>query len=71
MKTLLVAAAANFSPAMANRFGPFDKPLTDDSDRLGQNGVSAATTTVDGRHYEWQYCYGHSDGRTLGPCQVI
>jgi hypothetical protein len=52
MKTLLVAAAANFSPAMANRFGPFDKPLTDDTDRLGQNGVSAAITTADGRHYQ-------------------
>jgi hypothetical protein len=62
MKTLLlastalaVASAVNLSPAMANRFGPFDTRLTNDSDRLGQNGVNAATTTVDGRHYEWQY----------------
>jgi hypothetical protein len=68
MKTLLlsaaalaVVAAANVSPAMANRFGAFDTRLTDDSDRLGQNGVNAATTTTDGRHYEWQYHYGHSE----------
>jgi len=66
MKTLLLAAsglavvcAVSLSPAMANRFGPFDTRLTDDSDRLGQNGVNAATTTTDGKHYEWQYHYGH------------
>jgi heme/copper-type cytochrome/quinol oxidase subunit 1 len=66
MKTLLLTATAlavvctvGLSPAMANRFGPFDTRLTDDSDALGQNGLSAATTTTDGRHYEWQYHYGH------------
>jgi len=66
MKTLLLTATAlavvctvSLSPAMANRFGPFDPRLTDDSDALGQNGLSAATTTPDGRHYEWQYHYGH------------
>jgi hypothetical protein len=64
MKILLLTAAAlavsaaSLSPAMANRFGPFDTRLTDDSDRLGQNGINAATTTPDGRHYEWQYHYG-------------
>ena len=56
---LAVASAANLSLAMANRFGPFDTRLTDDSDALGQNGRNAATTTPDGRHYEWQYHYGH------------
>ena len=56
---LAIVAAANLSPAMANRLGPFDTRLSDDSDRLGQNGVNAATTTPDGRHYEWQYHYGH------------
>jgi hypothetical protein len=68
MKTLLLTATAlavvsivSLSPAMANRFGPFDTRLTDDSDRLGQNGVNAATTTADGRHYEWQYHYGHQE----------
>lgn len=66
MKTLLLTATAavvvysvSLSPAMANRFGPFDTRLTDDSDRLGQNGINAATTTVDGRHYEWQYHIGN------------
>jgi hypothetical protein len=34
---------------MANRFGPFDTRLTDFSDMLGQNGLSANTTTPDGR----------------------
>ena len=64
MKTLLFTAAAlgvvctlGLSPAMANRFGPFDTRLTDDSDALGQNGLNAATTTPDGKHYEWQYHY--------------
>jgi hypothetical protein len=56
---LTMVAAASLSPAMANRFGPFDTRLTDDSDRLGQNGINAATTTPDGRHYQWQYHYGH------------
>jgi hypothetical protein len=51
---LTMVAAASLSPAMANRFGPFDTRLTDDSDRLGQNGINAATTTPDGRHYQWQ-----------------
>jgi hypothetical protein len=66
MKTLLLTATAlamvytlGLSPAMANRFGPFDTRLTDDSDALAQNGLSAATTTTDGRHYQWQYHYGH------------
>jgi hypothetical protein len=66
MKTLLLTATAlavvctvGLSPAMANRFGPFDTRLTDDSDALGQNDLSAATTTTDGRQYEWQYHYGH------------
>jgi len=65
MKTLLLGAAAlavlataNYSPALANRFGPFDTRVTDWSDMLGQNGTNAATTTADGRHYEWQYDYG-------------
>jgi hypothetical protein len=58
---LTMVAAASLSPAMANRFGPFDTRLTDDSDRLGQNGINAATTTADGRHYEWQYHYGHQE----------
>jgi hypothetical protein len=68
MKTLLfgaaalaVAAAANLSPAMANRLGPFDTRTTDWSDMLGQNGINANSTTVDGRHYQWQYHYGHQD----------
>ena len=50
MKTLLLTATAlavvctlGLSPAMANRFGPFDTRLTDDSDALGQNGLSATT----------------------------
>jgi hypothetical protein len=55
---LAVASTVSLSPAMANRFGPFDTRLTDDSDRLGQNGVNASTTTADGSHYEWQYHYG-------------
>ena len=55
---LAVVATANLSPAMANRLGPFDTRLTDWSDMLGQNGISAATTTADGRHYEWQYHIG-------------
>jgi hypothetical protein len=66
MKTLLLGAAAlavattaNLSPALANRLGPFDTRLTDWSDMLGQNGRNAATTTADGRHYEWQYHYGN------------
>ena len=66
MKTLLLTATAltvvctvGLSPAMANRFGPFDTRLTDDSDALGQNGRNAATKTPDGRHYERQYHYGH------------
>jgi hypothetical protein len=66
MKTLLLTATAlavvytlGLSPAMANRFGPFDTRLTDDSDALAQNGLSAVTTTTDGRHYQWQYHYGH------------
>ena len=53
MKTLLLTATAlavvctlGLSPAMANRFGPFDTRLTDDSDALGQNGRNAATTTL-------------------------
>jgi len=46
---------------MANWFGPFDARLTDWSDMLGQNGINAATTTADGRHYEWQYHHGHQD----------
>jgi hypothetical protein len=58
---LTMVAAASLSPAMANRFGPFDTRLTDDSDRLGQNGINAATTTPDGRHYQWQYHYGHQE----------
>jgi hypothetical protein len=56
---LAVVCTVSLSPAMANRFGPFDTRLTDDSDRLGQNGVNAARTTSGGRHYEWQYHYGH------------
>jgi hypothetical protein len=66
MKTLLLTATAlavvytlGLSPAMANRFGPFDTRLTDDSDALAQNGLSAVTTATDGRHYQWQYHYGH------------
>ena len=66
MKTLLLTATAlavvctlGLSPAMANRFGPFDTRLTDDSDALGQNGVNATMTTPDGRHYKWEYHYGH------------
>jgi hypothetical protein len=73
MKTLLlastalaVASAVNLSPAMANRFGPFDTRLTNDSNRLGQNGVNAATTTADGRHYEWQYTRDVIGGRGIG-----
>jgi hypothetical protein len=58
---LTMVAAASLSPAMANRFGPFDTRLTDDSDRLGQNGINVATTTPDGRHYQWQYHYGHQE----------
>jgi hypothetical protein len=58
---LTMVAAASLSPAMANRFGPFDTRLTDDSDRLGQNGINAATTTPDGRYYQWQYHYGHQE----------
>jgi hypothetical protein len=65
MKTLLLSATAlavvstvSLSPAMANRFGPFDTRLIDDSDRLSQNGVNAATTTANDGHYEWQYHYG-------------
>jgi hypothetical protein len=57
---LAVVAVANFSPAMANRFGPYDTRLTDTSDMMGQNGVNAATTTPDGRHYKWEYHYGHN-----------
>jgi hypothetical protein len=67
MKTILLTATAlavvstvSLSPAMANRFGPFDTRSTDYSDMLGENGIDAATTTTDGRHYEWQYHYGHS-----------
>jgi len=77
MKTLLLTATAlavvctlGLSPAMANRFGPFDTRLTDDSDALGQNGRNAATTTPDGRHYEWQYHYGHKwEGSVRGVLQ--
>ncbi len=76
MKILLLTAAAlvvvctvGLSPAVANRFGPFDTRLTDDSDALGQNGLNAATTTPDGRHDEWQYHYGH-EWEALGPRQV-
>jgi len=65
MKTLLLTTTAlavvctvGLSPAMANRFGPFDTRLTDYSDALGRNGLSAATTTPDGRHYIWEYHYG-------------
>jgi hypothetical protein len=58
--TLAVATFANLSPAMANRFGPFDTRLTDFSDMLGQNGLNANTTTPDGRHYVWEYHYGHN-----------
>jgi hypothetical protein len=57
---LAVVTAANLSPAMANRFGPFDTRLTDYSDMLGQNGVNAATTTPDGGHYVWEYHYGRN-----------
>ena len=67
MKTGLLAATAlavvtalSLSPAMANRFGPYDTRLTDDSDRLGQNGVNAATPAPPGMHYVWQYHYGHN-----------
>ena len=56
--TLAVVATASLSPSLANRFGPFDMRVTDWSDMLGQNGINAATTTADGRHYEWQYNYG-------------
>ena len=66
MKALLLTATAlavvvtmSLSPATANRFGPFDTRLIDDSDALGQNGLSAAATTTDGVHYQWQYHYGH------------
>ena len=66
MKTLLLTATAlavvctvSLSPAMANRIGPDDTRLTDYSNMLGQNGVNATMTTPHGRHYEWQYHYGH------------
>jgi len=67
MKTLLLTATAlamvytvSLSPAMANRLGPDDTRLTDYSDMLGQNGVNATMTTPDGRHYKWEYHYGHN-----------
>jgi len=57
---LAIVTAANFSPAMANRLGPDDTRLTDWSDRLGQNGVNASTTTPYGGRYVWEYHYGHN-----------
>jgi hypothetical protein len=57
---LAIVTAATLSPAMANRLGPDDTRLTDDSDRLGQNGVNAATPTPDGRGFVWEYHYGHN-----------
>ena len=57
---LAVVTAVNLSPAMANRLGPFDTRTSDYSDMLGQNGVNTATTTPDGRHYTWEYHYGHN-----------
>jgi hypothetical protein len=72
MKTGLLAATAlavvttlSLSPAMANRFGPFDTRTTDSSDQLGQNGINAATPTPDGRGYVWEYHYGR-DGSWEG-----
>ena len=56
--TLAVVATVSLSPVLANRLGPFDTRVTDWSDMSGQNGINAATTTADGRHYEWQYHYG-------------
>jgi hypothetical protein len=57
---LAVVTAVQVSPTMANRFSPYDTRLTDSSDMQGQNGVNAATTTPDGRHYKWEYHYGHN-----------
>jgi hypothetical protein len=57
---LAFVAVASLPPAMANRLGPFDTRLTDDSDRLGQNGVNAATPAPSGMHYVWQYHYGRN-----------
>jgi hypothetical protein len=63
---LAVVTAANLSPAMANRFGPFDTRLTDYSDMLGQNGVNAATTTPDGGHYVNTTTDVMENGRDIG-----
>jgi hypothetical protein len=56
---LAVVSAANLSPAMANRLGPYDTRLTDSSDMLGQNCLNAATAAPGGGHYVWEYHYGH------------
>ena len=56
---LAVVTVVSVSPAMANRSSPDDTRLTDWSDMLGQNGVNATMTTPDGRHYKWEYHYGH------------
>ena len=56
---LAAVTVADLSPAMANRLGPYDTRLTDTSDMMGQNGVNATTTAPDGRHYHWEYHYGH------------